>query len=54
LIGPHHFAPLLRVELAGERGGIHEITEQHRELAAFGIRGLWGGWRGQGLDGLDV
>jgi short-chain 2-methylacyl-CoA dehydrogenase len=37
LIGPHHLAPLLRVELAGEHGGVHQVTKQHRELAAFGL-----------------
>jgi hypothetical protein len=39
LIGPHHLAPLFGVELAGEHRRVHQITEQHRELAAFG---LWG------------
>jgi hypothetical protein len=35
LIGPYHLAPLLRVQLAGERGRVHEVAEQHGELAAF-------------------
>jgi hypothetical protein len=37
LIRPHHLAPLLRVELAGQHRGVDEIAEQHRELAALGI-----------------
>jgi hypothetical protein len=41
LIGPHDLAPLLRVELAGEDGGVHQVTEQHRELAAFGFGWPW-------------
>ena len=64
LIGPHDLAPVFRVELAGEHGRVHQIAEQHGELAAFG---LWyvrlmlsdgaleplgfvavGGWRGLG------
>jgi hypothetical protein len=39
LIGTHHFAQLLRVELAGEGGRVHQVTEQHGELAAFRLRG---------------
>jgi hypothetical protein len=35
LIGPHHLAQLFRVELAGEHGRVHQVTEQHGELAAF-------------------
>jgi hypothetical protein len=27
LIGPHHLTPLFRVELAGERGRVHQIAE---------------------------
>jgi len=37
LIGPHHRAQLFRVELAGERGRVHQVTEHDRELAAFGV-----------------
>ena len=44
LIGPHHLAPLFRVELAGERGRVHQVAEQHRELAAFGLWRTRGGW----------
>ena len=39
LVGPHHVAVVFRVELPGQRGRVHQVTEQDRELAAFG---LWG------------
>jgi hypothetical protein len=42
LVGAHHGAQVFGVELAGELRGAHQVTEQHRELAAFG---LWGGRR---------
>ena len=35
LIGVHHLAKVFRIELTGERGRVHEVTEQHGELAAF-------------------
>jgi hypothetical protein len=41
LIGAHHLAVVFRIELTGEAGGIEQITEQHRELAAFGLSRLW-------------
>ena len=44
LIGPHHLAPVFRVKLTGQHGGVHQVTEQHRELAAFGLWGMRGGW----------
>jgi hypothetical protein len=44
LIGPHHLTPLFGVELAGQHRRVDEITEQHRELAAFGL--CSGGGRG--------
>jgi hypothetical protein len=47
LIGPHHLAPVLRVELAGEHRRVHQVTKQHGELAAFSVGwtrfGCWGG-----------
>jgi hypothetical protein len=46
LIGPHHLAPLFRVELARERGRVHEVAEQDRELATVGLRRTRGGWWG--------
>ncbi len=38
LVGAHHRAQVFGVELAGELRGAHQVTEQHRELAAFGLR----------------
>jgi hypothetical protein len=35
LIGPHHLAEVFRIKLTGEYGRIHEVTEQHGELAPF-------------------
>jgi hypothetical protein len=62
LIGSHHLTQFLWVELASERRRVHQITKQHRELAAFGFRRTrlcsllgqlnlwnlrrWCGWRG--------
>jgi hypothetical protein len=47
LIGLHHLAQLFRIELAREHGRVHQVTKQHRQLAAFGVRrvrcGDWGG-----------
>src|SRR5262249_19514597 len=37
LIGPYHLTQVFRVEVAREDGGIHQVTEQHGELAAFGF-----------------
>jgi hypothetical protein len=37
LIGPHHLAQIFWIELAGESGRVDQVTEQHRELAAFGV-----------------
>ena len=39
LVGAHHLPQIFGIELAGERGRIHQVTEQHGELAAFGLRG---------------
>jgi hypothetical protein len=38
LIGPHNLPQVFRVQLRGESRGIHQITKQHGELAAFGLR----------------
>jgi hypothetical protein len=46
LIGSHHLAQFLRVESAGEDGGVHQVTEQHGELAAFRFWGTRGGYWG--------
>ena len=38
LIGAYHLAQIFGIELAGERGRLHQVTEQHGELAALGLR----------------
>ena len=38
LVGAHHLAEVFRVELPGQHGGVHQITKQHRQLSAFGLR----------------
>ena len=44
LVGAHHLPQIFGIELAGERGRVHQVTEQHGELAAFGLRsGVVGG-----------
>jgi hypothetical protein len=43
LIRPHHLAPLFRIELAGERGRVHQVTKEHGELATFGLWDTRGG-----------
>ena len=40
-LGRHERLPVVfRVELGGELGGIDQVSEQHRELTAFSVRGL--------------
>ena len=39
LVGAHHRAQVFGVELAGELRGAHQVTEQHRELPPFRLRG---------------
>ena len=39
LVGAHHRAEVFGVELPGEACGVGQVTEQHRELAAFGVGG---------------
>src|SRR5207237_6240214 len=39
LIGPDQGAEVFRVELTRQHSRVHQITEQHGELAAFGVRG---------------
>jgi hypothetical protein len=45
LIRTHHVPVLFGVELAGEARGVHEVTEQHGELAPFRLWRSGGGWR---------
>jgi len=49
LIGTDHVPILFGVELAGEGGRAHQVTEQHGELAAFGLKGRRRSWWGQAL-----
>ena len=53
LIGTHHLAQVFRVELAGEHGRIHQVTEQHGELQTFRIRRRRGDWGGLTLHRRD-
>jgi hypothetical protein len=46
LVGTAHGAPVFGVELVGELRGAHEGTEQHGNLAAFGLGQLWDRWAG--------
>ena len=39
LVGADHGAPVFRVELAGELRRAHQVTEQHRQLPPFRLRG---------------
>jgi len=49
LVGAHNLAQVFWVELAGEACGIHQVTEQDGELAAFGVRRRRRGWYGEAL-----
>jgi hypothetical protein len=47
LISQHDLAEVFWVELTSEAGGVCQVTEQHRELTAFGFgRTRCGAWRG--------
>jgi hypothetical protein len=37
LVSSHHLTQTFGVELTGERGRVHQVAEQHRELAALGL-----------------
>ena len=39
LIIAHHVSQVFRVELGGKARRVHQVTEHHRELAAFRLRG---------------
>src|SRR5215471_4443220 len=54
LIGTDHVPILFGVELVGESSGVHQVTEHHRELAAFGVRYGRGRWRTTRLWGRDL
>jgi len=36
LVDPHDFPVIFGIKLASQASGVHQITEQHGELAAFG------------------
>jgi hypothetical protein len=42
LIGAYHFPEVFRIQLASEGGRVHEVAEQHRELATFRVEQMWG------------
>jgi hypothetical protein len=42
LVGAHQRTVVLRVEPPGQSGRLDQITEQHRQLAAFGLRSMRG------------
>ena len=54
LIGADDLAQVFRVELTGERRGVHQITEQHGELAAFRVRRSRATWCSRCLRRRDV
>jgi len=45
VIRTDHVAVVFGIELAGESGGVHYVTEHHGELAAFRLGRSRGGWR---------
>src|SRR6266446_7634150 len=46
LIRPYHVPVVFGIELGGEFGGVHQVTEHHRKLAAFSVSsGRSSGWR---------
>ena len=47
LIGTDHFPILFGVELGGECGGVHQVTEHHGQLTSFRV-GSGGGDRRRG------
>src|SRR5215831_19987524 len=47
LIGLYHLAQVFWVELAGKCCGVDQVTEQHGELAALGMRWRASGWWGR-------
>jgi hypothetical protein len=42
LIGAHHLPEVFGIKLAGQHRRVDEVTEQHGELAAFGVRNIGG------------
>ena len=54
LIRTHHVPVLFGVELGGECGGVHQVTEHHRELAPFGFGRGRDDWCGLALRRREV
>src|SRR4029450_7974646 len=54
LIRTHHITPVFRVELRGQFGRVHEVTEHDRQLTAFGFWYTCCAWRRHTLHGLIV
>ena len=55
LVGAHDRTQVFRIKLAGEAGGLHQVTEQDGELAPLGLIGRrcrWGRGRWRWMDGL--
>jgi hypothetical protein len=45
LVAAHQLAPVLGVHAGGEARGVHQVAEEHRQLAALGLSSLWDlGW----------
>jgi hypothetical protein len=40
LIGANHVSEIFRIEATGQCRRIDQVTEQHGELPAFGVRGV--------------
>jgi hypothetical protein len=38
LVGPHHGAVVFGIEVLGQLRRVNQVAEQHRDLAAFGLR----------------
>jgi hypothetical protein len=56
LVGAHDRAQIFRIKLAGEAGGLHQVTEQDGELAPLGLmvrQCRWGCGRWRWMDGLE-
>jgi len=51
LIGAHDLSQVFGVKLASKNRRVDQVTEQHRELAAFRLRGRWSR-RGEGTPSI--
>ena len=46
MVGTHHSAVVFGIEVLGQLRRVHQVAEQHRDLAALGLRGVADGLRG--------